>query len=543
MASIADRLQEKEELRVLGDRLVGYTYRIRQLQEQNPEVNSLVSTVHTLENELLNTRVTLQGHLHEEQKKCESYLIEKEELRLALDQKLVENDKLQQRLADEEEKYYRLDKRLQHTEEKLDNKEKELLMTSRDLESTNRILENTRDECLSLRAQLESVKASLENETFTRIELQSKMTRETNNLRHQVSALDEKLSNERKLTAEREDLTRDEIRKLKEDIKDKERELEYYHSLQVPLDGELKTFRQVLSDEEDRLQLYSMESITRPLSSNIPQSTSLPPIGEDIASTMKRSKQLSFADNVDQVDGSNKLWSNTFAGTGKMSSFASGGLKVCSVDSKGYFVKVVNTGDHPELLNGCSIQQSINDRLIAAFKFPNGVTIEPGQTITVWSQKSGMTHNPPRDYVWHDRQSWSAEPNTTTLLYRNRQVLAGISNTHSDHANIVTLRSRSGVDKKTHTRTHTYPLPSYKSMIDTNVRSYTARSIPPNTTPIYSAIPDKGKLYTYGMSSGRHSDQRHYNMFSSRSQQRMMGCSVCGQLRTAGLPRPHSVSL
>jgi len=36
-----------------------------------------------------------------------------------------------------------------------------------------------------------------------------------------VSALDEKLSNERKLTAEREDLTRDEIRKLKEDIKDK----------------------------------------------------------------------------------------------------------------------------------------------------------------------------------------------------------------------------------------------------------------------------------------------------------------------------------
>ena len=84
-----------------------------------------------------------------------------------------------------------------------------------------------------------------------------------------MSALDEKLSNERKLTAEREDLTRDEIRKLKEDIKDKvlqisrrgccitwfllqERELEYYHSLQVPLDGELKTFRQVLSDEEDR---------------------------------------------------------------------------------------------------------------------------------------------------------------------------------------------------------------------------------------------------------------------------------------------------
>lgn len=97
MASIGDRLQEKEELKCLGDRLVSYTYRVRQLQEQNPEVNALVSTVHALENELLNTRITLQAHLQEEQKKCESYLVEKEELRLALDQKVVENDKLLQR--------------------------------------------------------------------------------------------------------------------------------------------------------------------------------------------------------------------------------------------------------------------------------------------------------------------------------------------------------------------------------------------------------------------------------------------------------------
>ena len=42
-------------------------------------------------------------------------------------------------------------------------------------------MENTRDECLDLRAQLESVKSSLDNETFTRIELQSKMTRKVRN--------------------------------------------------------------------------------------------------------------------------------------------------------------------------------------------------------------------------------------------------------------------------------------------------------------------------------------------------------------------------
>ena len=120
-------------------------------------------------------------------------------------------------------------------------------------------------------------------------------------------------------------------------------------------------------------------------------------------------QQLSFADTT---DGGDKLWSNTFTGIGNMTSLlvflfilcclyllirlldsvftlcllltsASGGLKICSVDSKGYFVKIVNTGDQPDQMNGCNIQQSVNDRLVAAFKFPNGVPIDPGQTITV----------------------------------------------------------------------------------------------------------------------------------------------------------------
>ena len=65
---------------------------------------------------------------------------------------------------------------------------------------------------------------------------------------------------------------------------------------------------------------------------------------------------------------------------------ASGSLKICAVDSKGYFVKIVNTGDQPDQMNGCNIQQSVNDQLVAAFKFPNGVSIDSGQTVTVSDQ-------------------------------------------------------------------------------------------------------------------------------------------------------------
>ena len=147
-----------------------------------------------------------------------------------------------------------------------------------------------------------------------------------------------------------------------------------------------------------------MESITRPISTT-QRSTTLPPVRDDDSPQVKREhksikQQLSFAD---ATDGTDKLWSNTYTGIGNMTSLlvyiilfmcllmkmylllisASGGLKICAVDSKGYFVKIVNTGDQPDQLNGCNIQQSVNDRLVAAFKFPNGVSIDPGQTITV----------------------------------------------------------------------------------------------------------------------------------------------------------------
>jgi len=103
---------------------------------------------------------------------------------------------------------------------------------------------------------------------------------------------------------------------------------------------------------------------------------------------------------------------------------ASGGLKVCSVDSKGYFVKVVNSGDHPEQLNGCSIQQSINDRLIAAFKFPNGVVIDPGQTITVsimcvFALESHDTLVGVVPKEWHDTQ-----PSTRLCVARQAELVS-----------------------------------------------------------------------------------------------------------------------
>ena len=126
---------------------------------------------------------------------------------------------------------------------------------------------------------------------------------------------------------------------------------------------------------------------------------------------LKSSKQqLSFAD---ATDGGDKMWSNTYVHRHWQHDIivsvyiivyvyllmkvylllisASEGLKICAVDSKGYFVKIVNTGDQPDQMNGCNIQQSVNDRLVAAFKFPNGVSIDLGQTITVSDQVMWIT--------------------------------------------------------------------------------------------------------------------------------------------------------
>ena len=125
-----------------------------------------------------------------------------------------------------------------------------------------------------------------------------------------------------------------------------------------------------------------MESTTRPISTTQP-STTLPPVRDDDTAQVKREhksskQQLSFADTT---DGGDELWSNTFSGICNMTSLlvfllifcclyllirlwdsvftlcllltsASGGLKICSVDSKVYFVKIVNTGDQLDQMNG-----------------------------------------------------------------------------------------------------------------------------------------------------------------------------------------------
>ena len=74
----------------------------------------------------------------------------------------------------------------------------------------------------------------------------------------------------------------------------------------------------MLHNKHNRLQLYSVESITRPISTT-QHSTTLPPVRDDeVKKEYKSSKQqLSFADTT---DGGDKLWSNNFTGVGNMSS-------------------------------------------------------------------------------------------------------------------------------------------------------------------------------------------------------------------------------
>ena len=64
-----------------------------------------------------------------------------------------------------------------------------------------------------------------------------------------------------------------------------------------------------------------MESVTRPISTT-QRSTTLPPVRDEDGPQVKREnksskQQLSFADTT---DGGDKLWSNTYTGTGNMSS-------------------------------------------------------------------------------------------------------------------------------------------------------------------------------------------------------------------------------
>ncbi|KAJ3597625.1 hypothetical protein NHX12_001143 [Muraenolepis orangiensis] len=95
---------------------------------------------------------------------------------------------------------------------------------------------------------------------------------------------------------------------------------------------------------------------------------------------------------------------------------ASGRVTVDKVDLDGKYVRLSNKSDEDQLLAHWIIQRKEGSSEPISFKFPPKFTLKAGATVTVWSSEGGGVHSPPSDLVWKTQTSWGSGDLMETML-------------------------------------------------------------------------------------------------------------------------------
>uniref|UniRef100_A0A3Q3WVM0 Uncharacterized protein n=1 Tax=Mola mola TaxID=94237 RepID=A0A3Q3WVM0_MOLML len=85
---------------------------------------------------------------------------------------------------------------------------------------------------------------------------------------------------------------------------------------------------------------------------------------------------------------------------------ASGRITVDEVDLDGKFVRLSNKSDEDQSLGNWQVKRQVGNGSPITYKFPNKFTMKAGGTVTIWAASGNGTHNPPTDLVWKNQDSW-----------------------------------------------------------------------------------------------------------------------------------------
>uniref|UniRef100_A0A4W6E8Q5 Lamin A/C n=1 Tax=Lates calcarifer TaxID=8187 RepID=A0A4W6E8Q5_LATCA len=104
---------------------------------------------------------------------------------------------------------------------------------------------------------------------------------------------------------------------------------------------------------------------------------------------------------------------------------ASGRVTVDEVDLDGKYVRLSNKADEDQNLGNWQVKRQMGSGVPIIFKFPAKFTLKAGQRVTIWASAAGGTHNPPSDLVWKTQPSWgTGDLFQTTLISASGEEMA-----------------------------------------------------------------------------------------------------------------------